>query len=350
MHFHTVDYQKRDGRNGTIVDRGAWLSGIPRPLIICRTLGHKPVVDGVGDAETIVRWVCCDRCGVRPEPQGQLDPAQWKIGDPYTGKWDPAPPPAWVPKSLDDVDPKRERPRYFLPGLWPAETTWTFGGQAILGKTLPGLSAEVKVGNGGSEHTLAAHLRCNPIGALYLHTESLGTWLQRRLNPVGFESRVTGLDVSLGKISWRLWARRDASTHWAKGTPRWQQGSITVDPRDRLLGRRRYWYIDEGDPVTATVRLPHGDDHQVTLQLQRQEYGREKRRRKQTWCVDWTTGRGIPTKPNGRGGVSGFGVEVSDVSVREGAWAMEASAAIAKRVTDMRAREGMADLAQTKAV
>ena len=337
MHRHSIDYLKdRDAtrKRGTLADRGFWVHGIPRPLILCRTLGHKPVVDGTTGFrnEPGARWVCCDRCGVRPDPQGVLDPERWNIGEPYDGPFGTVRP---------DYEAVKQAgvPLSAQPGPWPESPTWTFGGQAILGRTFTGLSAQVKIGNCGSEHTLAAHLRIDPLCALYLHTEHLGTWLQRRLNPVGYNSRVIGIDISLGSIYWQLWANRNGGE---ARNPRWQSGSIKIDPRDKLLGRRRYWHTDEGTPVTATVRMPHGDDHEVTLQLQRQELGREKlRRRKKAWTVDWDSATGIPTKPGGRGRVTGSGVEVSDASVRKGTWPQEAAANIAKTVTASRTREGM---------
>lgn len=344
MRAHTVDYRAQEDAppRWRLFDRGFWVRDIPRPLLLCRTLGHKPVVDGVGDGSNpgdVARWVACDRCGVRPHPQGNLDPAVWNVGDRYTGDWNENPAPKWVPKSLDDVRPDSDREREILPGPWPKNPTWTFNGQLILGSNIPGASVEVKVGNCGSEHVLAAHVRLHPLGALYLHTEKLGAWLQRRLNPVGYESRVIGLDIGLGAFSWKLWAKRDS---WSRTDPRWQRGSIALNPMTKLFGERRYWYTDNGEPVTVTVRLPHGDDYTVKLQLQRCEFGRPKlRRRFHSWTVDWDCKGGIPTKPGDRGRVMGSGVDVSAASVREDTWPQEASAGIARQITQDRTRYGV---------
>jgi len=90
-HRFTVDYRKRDGeRPGTLLNRGYFLTGLPRLILLCRLLGHRPVVDGTTGYRDRPghRWVCCDRCGVRPDPQGQLDPDRWNIGDRYTGPFD----------------------------------------------------------------------------------------------------------------------------------------------------------------------------------------------------------------------------------------------------------------------
>ncbi|OLT13017.1 hypothetical protein BJF79_03715 [Actinomadura sp. CNU-125] len=346
MRGHTVDYRAQEDTppRGRLFDRGFWINDIPRPLLTCRTFGHKPVVDGFGDGSTpghTARWVVCDRCGERPNPQGALDPAEWSVGDAYTGPWTKSQPVhAEVLKAQQARGEATVGPHAPHPGPWPANPTWTFSGQAILGKNIPGASIEAKVGNSGSEEPIAAHIRIHPIGALYLGANTLGRGLQRRLNPTGYESRVIGVDIDHNRLTWQLWARRD---HWSRSDPRWQQGSINLDVATKLFGQKRYWFTDEGDPVEATVRLPHGDDHTVTLQLQRCEFGREKlRRRELTWTVDWDKqGGGIPTEPGGRGRVSGFHIDVSAASVRNGTWPLEAAAAIAKTVTAMRTREGM---------
>lgn len=332
MNIHTIDYLAEEDAppRWRLLNRGFWLHNIPRPLLLCRTLGHKPIVDGADAA----RWVACDRCGVRPNPQGSLDPAEWNIGDAYTGPW--------------GTDAAHTRPlptpSHALPGPWPSNPTWTLGGQIILGSNIPGASIEAKVGNCASEHVLEAHARLNPLGAVYLHTERLGTWLQRRLNPVGYESRVVSVDIAHGRLTWMLWAKRNS---WSRNDPRWQRGSVRLNPLTRLLGETRYWYTNQGEPTTVTVRLPHGDDHTVKLQLQRCDYGRPKgRRRFHSWAVDWDCRPGIPTKPGDRGLVLGSGVEVSAAAVREGTWPQEASSAIAHQITQDRTRYGLHTVAE----
>lgn len=335
MHRFTVDYRERDGeRPGTLLNKGYFLSGLPRLALLCRTFGHRPVVDGYDSTHNSdrSRWVCCNRCGIRPDPQGQLDPGQWDIGQPYTGPltggWTPGLP-------SRDIAKHRSAMPSATPGPWPAKPTGDLGAQVIIGKSFPGWSAELKIGNAGSEHTLAAHLRLYPFGAIYLHTERFGTWLQRRLNPVGYQSRVISIGIQHGGISWKLWAKRDESS---KSDPWWMQGTIKLDPRDRLFGRFRYDYKDIGEPVTATVRMPHGDDHEVRLKLQQCTDGRN-RRSFHSWTVDWFTRPGIPTKPGG-GEVLGSAVTVSALSVKEGTWPAEAAAGIASQMTVDRTRRG----------
>lgn len=347
MHPFSVNYQDRDGkRPGTLINRGFWLHQVPRPLLWCRAFGHKPVVDGTTGFRTDDpghRWVACDRCGLRPDPQGSLDPAQWDIGDRYTGPFTTTPPPPLTSAEIKHlVKQRRPLPAPPLPGPWPNRPTGALGGQLIIGKTVSlGWSAQLKVGNQGSEHTLAAHLRLHPFGALYLHTEEFGTWLQRRLNPTGYESRVIELAIEHGGIAWKLWAKRDESS---RTDPWWMHGTIKLDLRDRLFGRRRYAFDNVGDPTHATVRMPHGDDHTVTLQLQHCTFGRN-RRRFHSWDVDWTCRGGIPTKPGGRGSIHGASVEVSAEAVNNGTWPAEAAAAIALRLTTDRARYGWSNTA-----
>ncbi|MFE9777717.1 hypothetical protein ACFYPA_06120 [Streptomyces sp. NPDC005775] len=338
MHPFSVDYRKEDTKPGTFVNRGFWLHDLPRPLATCRLFGHKPVVDGTDGfrGQPGSRWVCCDRCGTRPNPQGHLDPNQWNVGDRYAGPYVDGPP---EPMSSEEIK-RMARARIpfaapSTPGPWPTKNTGVLGGQLILGKSFPGWSVEFKVGNKGSEHTLAAHIRLHPFGALYLHTERFGTWLVRRLNPKGYQSKVIGLGFQYGGIDWKLWARRDESS---RDDPWWMSGTIKLDPRDKLLGRSRYDYTDVGDPVVTTVRMPHGDDHSVKLRLQHCTDGRN-RRKFHSWTADWTCRPGIPTKPHG-GVVCGSAVEVSTASVNSGTWAEEAKAAIALEITALRTRYG----------
>jgi hypothetical protein len=336
VHWHTTDYHKdRDAerRRGTLINRGFWLNRVPRLMLACRLAGHKPVVDGVDyGGRDRSRWVVCDRCGVRPDPQGDLDPEIWNIGDAYTGRWDgPLP---TNPKSRRDAYEVLKGRRY-APGAWPAVPTGTVGGQLIIGKSFGGFGFQLKVGNAGSEHTLAAHAQINPIGALYLHTENFGQGLQRWLNPTGYESRVTGISAHDGRLHWTVWAKRNESS---VDDPKWQRGSVLIDPRDILLGPQRYSYEDVGEPVTAQLQMPHGDDYEVELQLQRQRFGRRRGRQRESWTVDWRCRDGIPTKPTDRGRVYGSAVKASDAAVRQGCWPYEAVVGIAAQMMRDRVR------------
>jgi hypothetical protein len=331
MHTYSVDYRRDEPRRrGQLVNRGFWVH-LPRPLLVCRLLGHKPVVDGTEGFRDQPgrRWVCCDRDGVRPEPQGSLDP-NLPIGQPYTGGHGGR----WI---RDDPGHLGKPAATDEPGPWPHRPEGVLGGQLVLGGGYSGLSVQLKVGNAGSEHTLAAHLTLGFIGALYLHTERFGTWWQRRLNPVGYDSRVTGVRLGDGRLWWELWAKRD---HASRDDSWWQRGSLVLDPRDRLLGPRRYTYDNVGEPATGMLRMPHGDDYAVTLQLQRQTFGRRRGRSRRSWTVDCDCPGGVPTRPDRSGGAWGFGVDVSDVAVREDWWPAEALAAAALRLTRDRGRRG----------
>lgn len=341
---HTVNYRKERGGEGGIVNRGFWVQAIPRPLILCRLFGHRPVVDGTGpDAGTADayrgpghRWVTCDRCGVRPEPQGVLDP-DLVIGQPYTG--------GYSGRFVLPDGPGKAQTVGTEPGPWPKSPTWVFGGQLVVGAGCsPGV--EVKVGNAGSEHTLAANVTLGRVGALYVHTEQLGTWLQRRLNPTGYDSRVVGLSVMDGRLHWDVWARRD---HHSSTDPKWMSGSVVVDPRDRIAGPKRYSYTDWGAPVGAVLRLPHGDDHPVTMQLRREHFGRERGKKRLSWSVGIDSPDGIPTETGNHGRIMGFSVAVPHRSVNDGTWPVEASAAAATRITADRGRGGWKPTAESAA-
>jgi len=331
VRIHTLNYRRRDGaRQGEMVNYGFWVYGVPRVIALCRLFGHRPVVDGVGSGTHIHRWVACDRCGIRPEPQGALDPDRWHLGHPYTGahrlNW--------------PVDPKEQRLAVKAsqePGPWPHNPTGTLGGQLVIG-TSPNTGFSIKIGNAGSEQMIAARLGVWPLGVLYLHTESHGNGLQRRLNRTGQESRVTQVSIHDGRMHWGIWAKRDT---WSKQDPKWQNGSVRIDPRDILLGERRYSYETIGEPVQAVVRMPHGDDHVVTLTLERRTLARRHGSKKQTWSVDIDARAGIPTKPHG-GNVTGFSVTIPDSAVPDGQWVAVACAEAALRMANDRARYGYA--------
>jgi hypothetical protein len=142
MFAHSTDYRDREGgRRGTLLDRGFWIHHLPRPLLSCRALGHRPVVDGTTGTRPGrpgYRWVACDRCGLRPESLVDLDAGRWNIGDRY----DQAVPPC----------------------MWP-RATGTLGGQVIIGKSFSGASIGIAVGSAGDDHPLAANVRLNPAAA-----------------------------------------------------------------------------------------------------------------------------------------------------------------------------------------
>lgn len=334
VYAFTINRLDGDGRlPGSWVHRGFWLHRVPRLILVCRLAGHRPVVDGTKTVHGRPgsRWVVCDRCGVRPDPQGSLDPARWDIGDRYTGPIG-GPPPA-------DPDARfsfrKATPR--TPGTFPDKPTGVLGGEIYLGRGgLPDIGFSLKVGNGGSEQTLAVSVHLWWL-SLYLHTERFGTWVQRRLNPTDYESKVISIKAHSGHLWWKLWARRDG---WSGTDPRWRDASAQIDPRTILLGPKRYAYTDHGAPATATVRMPHGDQHTVHLQLQRQAFGRKRGRKRLTWCVDWDAPQGIPTRPDGRGRISGSGVAVPDAAVTAGTWPTVAAARIADRLTADRASNG----------
>jgi hypothetical protein len=310
--FHTIDY-RADRDSPGLINRGFWLNGTPRLMPLCRLRGHRPVVDGIDSRMSPrVRWAVCDRCGTRL--QQPVDP-DLELGQPYT-------------------DP--------LPDA-PTNPRGAIGGQIVIWGAHPGLSVEAKVGNMGSENTLAGHVHLGKLGALYLHTERHGTWLQRRLNPCGWESRVIGLSVGHGRLHWQLWAPRNTSS---RADPRWMQGSVRVDPRDVLLGPRLYDYTDVGEPLLTTVRMPAGDDHHVRLQLQQRTFGRKRlTRRHEAWVVDWST---LPGQPGieTRSDRPGREIVASRVDLApttdptRADWAAEACGAIAADLTRDRARYG----------
>jgi hypothetical protein len=296
--------------------------------------GHRPVVDGYGSGTDghQARWVVCRRCGVRPGPQGSLDATQWQIGQRYRGPLIPAVPPP-LPKTLTAAV-KYVAPK--VPGLWPDRPTTQINGQLVVGRgEFRSLGVGFKVGNASSENALDCSVRLGRLGALYLSFGNHGRGVQRRLNSRTYESRVVEVTVHDGSLWWKVWAPQDS---WAKGTPRWMDGSTVINPLDRWLGPVRASYEDVGPKRPGRVLMPEGDVHEVTLQLQRQRVGRKHSRPVESWVVDWE-GR-IPFRNDSWKGdeILGSSTKVSAAAVDHNRWAQEACAQIAAHVARDRAR------------
>lgn len=298
MHRFTVDYSKDRPDPRTLLNRGYFCHGLPRLILWCRLFGHQPVVDGYNsqygrEEHRRARWLHCGRCGIRPEPQGVLDPDDWDLGQRYTGPFTQARPLSpTVSKQLAarGLAPATQP----LPGPWPAKPTSAVGAQVIIGRALT-ISAEVKVGSGSSEQCLAAHISLGPLGAIYVHTEDHGQFIQRLLNGgelLSTPSRVTGIGFYRGRLDWKLWAPRDTSS---VDDPWWMRGSIPIDPRHYFFGKVTNRRIADTGKVAATVTMPDGDAYEVLVRLECWSIGRQRGRRSEHWIVDWDSKQGIPT-------------------------------------------------------
>lgn len=333
MYVTTVDYlaDRATGNPRTLLHRGIKIHEIPRLIPLCRLRGHRSIVDGnpgyhPGDLGS--RWVCCDRCGVRPEPQGRLDPAMYSIGDAYTGPFADA-----LPAGREGRETlKSLKASFHPPGPWPASPHGEIGTELVLGPSFGGASIGIEIGCAGSTTTVSWHLTLHHLGSLHLYTERHGQWLQRRLNRTGYDNRVIEIGVADGRLRWSLWTK---AGEWSSDTPRWRDGFLVVSAADRLLGPVTHRYTDIGAPVTATVRMPEGDDHNVTLQLQRQTTGRKRGRQTEQWSVDWDSDKGIPFRRDSWKGdcIHSSHVPVSEASVQLGTWPLAATAAIAAQMT-----------------
>lgn len=295
MHRFTVDHAKDRPDPRILLHRSYYLSDLPRLMAACRLLGHKPVVDGTNsqygsEDRRRTRWVCCDRCGVRPEPQGHLDADQWNIGQPYTGPLTGRPFPTQAARQLArrGITPLLRT----TPGPWPTRPEGSLGAELVIGRS-HSLGADLKVGNCGSEQVLAAHIGLGPLGALYVHTERYGTWLQRRLNPTGYASRETGFSIHNGRLWWQVWARRDEHS---ASDPKWMRGTVNIDPRHHLYGPRKNHKMAETEKVPVTVRMPEGDEHDVLVHLEQWETRRARGRARTYWMAQWDCKEGIPVR------------------------------------------------------
>lgn len=270
MHFFSIDRSKDRPDQRVLLHRSYYASGVPRLMALCRLRGHKPVVDGYDskygpEHQRRARWVCCDRCGVRPQPQGPLGADRWSIGDRYTGA---------------------------LPGPWPDRPEGTLAAELIVGRS-HSLGLGVTVGSADTENVLSAHLGLGPLGALYLSTERFGTWVQRRLNPTGYESKRVQLAFHHGQVWWELWARENERR---ATDPKWMHGNAPVDLRHYLLGPRQNHKVSETERVPAVVRMPEGDTHDVLVHLQQWETRRTRGRAHTYWLAQWDSKSGIPVR------------------------------------------------------
>ncbi|PRY56463.1 hypothetical protein [Glycomyces artemisiae] len=327
MRVLNIDYKerrRRDGRPEGLLNRGITVFDVPRPVLRCRLRGHKPVIDGtgtVGQPGHLSRWVVCDRCDTRPEPQGRLHATGWDIGEPY-------------PKPGDI---REAAPGETNPGPWP-EPVFEFHTQVLIGGAGRGFSAEFKVGNRGSENALGGHLSLWRLFGIYWSTGEFGRGIQRRLNPTGYESKVIEVSAYYSRIYWKLWADRDDN----RLTSRWRAGSVRWRPLDLLLGEKHYPSEDIGDPVASVLVMPEGDRHRIALQLVRVDVKRRKRTRAKfhAWRVEWKTETGIPTMPGGRGTVLTASIRIDHANPASSAWALDALDAIRTDLAEARAARG----------
>jgi hypothetical protein len=341
MHWFTVDYSKdRSADRWVLMNRGFFLSGLPRVILLCRLIGHRPVVDGYDskygpEEERRARWINCGQCGIRPEPQGWLDPDQWHLGQRYTGPFNPTQP--MSPTVRKQLIRLGHDAGIRLPGDWSMNPESAVGAQVIIGRS-NFVSAQLKVGSGSSEQCLAASISLGPLGAIYVHTEDHGRFIQRRFNgnrDLSTESRVTGVDLHRGRLNWKLWAPRDSSS---KDDPWWWRGSIPIDPRHYLLGKVTNRQVSVTAKAPATVRMPDGEAYEVTVRLECWSIGRQRGRRREHWTLDWDCKPGIPY----RAGDSWFGGSqpVQHLTTDTPNWPQVAAEEIAARCVRDRARYG----------
>lgn len=331
VHVRNNIERDRPRSRGKLLDRSVFVHHVPRLMLLCRLFGHRPVVDGTksegSSGRGPARWVACDRCDTRPYPQGSLDPAVFHRGDPYRGDFSGHPGVAAVLPG-----------GWQAPGPWPEYVTGNISGQLVIGgRDGTGALARVAVGAAGSEDNLSGHVHISGVGGIYWGLERHAAGLQRRLIPDSYDDRECTVRLMDGRLSWSLWGR---DGHWSASDPWWMHGSLLLNPADAVLGPRLYSYDDVDEPRTVTVRMPHGDDHQATVKLQRVYRGRPRgRRRFLGWTADWSVDGGIPTKPHG-GFVWGSAVAITAAAAEAGTWPDEAAAAIAAQLTRDRASYG----------
>jgi len=335
VYLHSVNRAKDRPDRRVLLHRSFYLNETPRLSLRCRLRGHRPVVDGhdslYGNRDR-PRWVVCDRCGVRPEPQGHLDPDLWDVGQPYTGPFNPGQP--MSPAVRKQLVARGFDEGIRLPGAWPTAPTGGLATELVIGRS-HATGINLTVGCAGAESPLSGHIGLGPLGALYLHTERHGARVQRRFNAVGYDSRTISLDFHNGRVWWRVWARENESR---STDPWWMDGNLAIHPAHYLLGARTSEAVHE-KRATGTVYLPDGTTHDVQLRLEQRRYGRPRGRKTTTWLLDWDCPTGIPTRNDSWKGDDTYGGAFSvpaETAAEEG-WADAVCVLIAESC--MRARE-----------
>lgn len=304
MHWFSIDYRKDEPHKKYLLNKGFWVY-LPRLVLRCRLLGHKPVVDGTEgfQGQPGYRWVACNRCGLRPDPQGVVRP-EVEVGTPYKAGF-----------GVADANTVLQ-----APGYWPQHPEGTIGIQTTVWG-YPGLGINFTVGSPGADHTLSGHLHLGRLFGLYWTLDRFGTWVQRRLVPTGYDSRVIALKLTDRYLHWELWAKEN---RWSHLDHRWMEGSINVSPLDRVLGPKRYTYTPVGDSEVVFVRWPDGKDYDLKVQLQRTTLGRQRGKKSLSWTAECSSPNGIPLGPGDW--ISRWSVPVSDFAATSGLWPEEAKA------------------------
>lgn len=322
---------------GQLVDVQFCILDLPRMMLWCRLLRHRPVVDGVGYGRPL--WVCCRRCGVRGRPQGTLNPQNWRIGAAYRGVFDPR-----VREGVTAAAKRGEAelPQYYPPGVIDPRPTGMLGGQLVIGGGTPVWGWRFTIGDCDGERTFAAGVWLGWLGSAHLHVGEYGLGLVRALG-LAHTARITGLQVGDGYAVWQLWAPDETGCRKRTRLPWWRSATVNIGVAGLLLGRRRHDVVDvAGGRVSRTLRMPDGD-YPVLLQLQEETVSRPRQwwRQRRLWNVCWSTvPNSIPVKRATTAAVSGSGVKVPHRSVCQGTWAAEAVAAITAQVTAMRTVNG----------
>lgn len=212
--------------------------------------------------------------------------------------------------------------------------------QTILQKPRPEFSARLHVGGGWSETPFDTHLTILGSG-VYLGIGA-GSKLAEKLSRETrhkYEGRDISIAIHDGSLWWKVWTHNN---HWESGEfAKWRDSHTDINPLDRVLGRRRYWYEDESTALIA-VAMPEGI-YPVKATLQRQKFGRPKvKKRTESWVVDVDAPKGIPYRVDHSGGWKGDRVYGFGVSLREKRddWTVDAKAAIEAWVLRQRADTG----------
>jgi hypothetical protein len=147
---------------------------------------------------------------------------------------------------------------------------------------------------------------------------------------------VTELLVHDSRLWWQVWHPRDS---WTRGTPRWRHGNVRIDPRDLVLGAKRYAQEPVSGPSMVHVQAGPDERYLVAMTLQRCSFGRPGRRQQLSWSVECKSAEPIVTRP-GKDGMTGWSVELPGRHGEDPYWYRYAALACSARIAGERLSSG----------
>jgi hypothetical protein len=280
MRVTTFNY-RRDGSREYRIHRAWTVRDIPRwALLLCRLFGHRPVTAGF-DSKHIPpsRWVECRRCGSRPQWQGRLSAlAHPHIGKRYRGQWAPDDTADLILRAGELTHPRYKIKDDELPSLpckpWSASPRRaTFRTELSMRRRWLRdglLDLTFRFTTDAYDGGMGIWLTIGPlfISADLEHAfERFHRWLKHgSLDEREFEVGIRGWTLHL--TPWGV------AHSWTRADPWWKRG-VSIDLKDRILGRPIYTTVTVEEPTSVIVPMPEGP-YAATITLERAMWERPR--------------------------------------------------------------------------